>query len=151
MTSPARVPTRNSSGCSVSLRAMSACGSFHGRVNPHSCHRAMTAVSSPGRKARIWMKAILYLDKQVEHAIQPGVIERVRRMLAHDRLGPIGDRNARNRHHRNVVRAVADRDGLLPGDAEPIDLRTQPGRLGSAVDDSADHAPGETPALDLQL
>src|SRR6185503_13270753 len=123
MTSSPRVPTRNNSGCSVSLRAMSACGSFHGRVNPHSCHRATTAVSSAGWKVRIWMKAILYLHKQVEDAIQPGVIERVRRVLAHDRLGPVCDRDSRHRHHRNVVRPVADRDRLLSSDAELIDLR----------------------------
>jgi hypothetical protein len=42
-----------SSGCSVSLRAMSLRGSFHGRVSPHSCHNATIAASSPGSNARI--------------------------------------------------------------------------------------------------
>lgn len=44
--------TRNSSGCTVSLRSMSSRGSFHGRVRPASVQRATTESASDRSKAR---------------------------------------------------------------------------------------------------
>src|SRR6185295_10595981 len=95
-------------------------------------------------------EAILYLHKQVEDAVEPRMIERVRRVLAHDRLRAVRDRNPGCRHHRNVVCAVADRHRVRARDAEPRDLGAQPVRLCGAVDDSTDYAPRQPAPVDLE-
>ena len=48
-----RIPTRNRSRCTPSLRQMSLTGSFHGLTSPHSCHSATTASMSDSRYLRI--------------------------------------------------------------------------------------------------
>ena len=63
------------------------------------------------------------------------------REIAHGRLGVETDREARDRHHRQVVRAVADRDGLREGHSAIGGPLPQRRRLGLRVDDRVPMSP----------
>ena len=53
--------------------------------------------------------------EQIHHRVEPAEVDRVRRLLAHDRLRAISDGDIRFGEHRQVVRAVADRHRQTPG------------------------------------
>src|SRR5579871_5124188 len=56
---PPEMPTKNRSGRTFSLRAMSLRGSFHGVTKPHSLQRATTSGSSATENSRTCMLALL--------------------------------------------------------------------------------------------
>ena len=58
------------------------------------------------------------LRKEMQHAIQSDVIERVGRLLRDDGFGAVGNAHAGSGHHRQIVRAVTDDDGLRGFDAQ---------------------------------
>ena len=58
--------------------------------------------------------------EQVQHAVEPGVIERVGRVGADDGFRMVGHAHAGLGHEREVIRAVAQRDDLAAGDSKPV-------------------------------
>ena len=59
---------------------------------------------------RMQPAAFCSLAEQVQHRVQPAVIDRVGCRGAHDRLGVIGNADVGQAKHRQIVGAVADRD-----------------------------------------
>ena len=51
--------------------------------------------------------------KEVQHAVEADVIDGVRRLCPHRRLGVVGDGGAGLAYVLEIVRAVADRDDLF--------------------------------------
>jgi len=70
--------------------------------------------------------------------------------LGEHRLGPEGDAEAGGLDHEPVIGAVAEAEGCLAGEAEPVAQRFERPALVAAVDEGRDEPAGEHARLDLE-
>src|SRR6476646_10671738 len=88
--------------------------------------------------------------KEVDHARQVDVVDRMGRLSPHDRLRVIGDADAALRHELEIVRAIADTDDAVAIDSEPISYFDQRVAFAVCIDDVADELPGEFAIRDFE-
>ena len=78
------------------------------------------------------------------------MIDCVRRLRAHDRLRAVSNRNIGLRQHRQIIRAVADRDREPVVAAILLRKVREARRLRIGVDNVADDAPGQAAIGDAE-
>src|SRR5690606_23839424 len=104
-----------------------------------------------GRTRRLFLPLAVTEAQQIENAVQPQGGDRLLGGLLDQRFGAEGHTEAGQAKHRQVVGAVADRDGLLQLQALLLRQLAQQIGLALSIDDGLDSHPGDLAVLDLQF